>query len=687
MSLSREELRTYALNFVELGEEPDVLRLDCDLNVYLLDHCEITFSNVNPFFCYVNCGGILNEVFFRRKASSRAQIDCSGFGEGQNVLAYTGDTDFGHTTAQWDTVLSLGFAGLRERIVRYAAQNGTDPQKQRFYTQVLRVYDAMLRFLCRAAGEAAAAGYPEMARGLENLSRQAPQTLFEAMQVSIGYYVFQHLVEGTNLRTLGRLDSLFAPFAARETEETTRGFLLAYLKAIDSLQAPANIPFAIGGSDLQGHTLINPLSYMILDAYRKAGTNNTKFHILCAPDTPQNLIEQAFCAIREGNNSFVFMSDPKIIEALEKSGAEHADAVDYHIVGCYESGAAGELPCTCSTRVSIVKALEFALNGGRDALTGQLIGLPNTGSFDSFEALYTEFARQLAYLCDCGIRITCFHEAQNRFFHAAPILSGHYTSSLEKGADLYCGNGAKYNNSSVVALGLATAVDSLAAIRKLVYEDQTLTLSRLQQILRENWKDAEPLRQQILHKFPKYGMGDSRTDALAADVVKLLSDNVNGKPDGRGGVFRLGLISIDWRWEFGKKTGATADGRLAGQTISQNISANFGADRNGATAHLLSTARIDYSDVADGTVVDIDLHSSAIRGENGIRAAVSTLKTYFDMGGLAVHYNVLDTEVLKDAKVHPEKYPNLQVRLCGWNVLFSSLSEKEQDEFIARSVK
>jgi len=252
---------------------------------------------------------------------------------------------------------------------------------------------------------------------------------------------------------------------------------------------------------------------------------------------------------------------------------------------------------------------------------------------------------------------------------------------------LYCDYAAKYNNSSVNAIGLATAVDSLAAIRKAVFEDKILTLDEFIEILKSNWEGKEPLRLLIKNKFPKFGMNDKKTDAIAKDIVDVLSGAVSGKPNVKGGIYRLGLFSIDWRWEFGRKTAASANGRKAGETLSQNTSATFGADRDGATAHLLSVSAIDSSKTPNGTIVDIDLHSSSVRGENGLKTLISTLRTYFELGGFAVHYNVLDTEILKDAKLNPEKYPNLQVRLCGWNVLFSSLSEKEKDEFIARSIR
>jgi formate C-acetyltransferase len=332
-------------------------------------------------------------------------------------------------------------------------------------------------------------------------------------------------------------------------------------------------------------------------------------------------------------------------------------------------------------------ALEFTLNNGKTMLSQMQAGLQNSGNFDSFESLYVEFTRQLIYMCNCAMKITDLCEAHYKQVHSAPIFSGTYTSALEKGGDLYCDYTAKYNNSSVNGIGLATAVDSLVAIKKLVYDDKIMTLDNLIEILKSNWKNQEALRLTIKNKFPKFGINEGRTDKIAKDIVDVMHKAISGKPNVKGGVYRLGLFSINWRWEFGEKTGASADGRLAGETLSQNTSAAFGADRDGATAHLLSVASIDTSKTPNGAIVDIDLHSSAVRGENGLNTLFSTLKTYFELGGFAVHYNVLDTEVLKDAKLNPEKYPNLQVRLCGWNVLFSSLSEKEKDEFIARSIK
>ena len=682
----REELKNRIDSLVKNDNDIDVLENDCDIIEFMLDNCEFEILPKNRFFVTVNCRDLNYSKFIRLKKYSGMTKE-AGLLDGIKALAYEGEEDFSHTSAVFESVISLGIYGLRERVAKYLEKNSDTEKKKRFYKNLLRVYDAALRFMRRVGEAAMLCGKREMAGGILHLCEGSPINLYEALQTSFIYYNLQQFFEATPLRTLGRLDSLFYPYYKKEEKEFADRLLLDFLKEFDSYEVLANLPFALCGTDPDSHDLTNELSYALLDAYERAETCNIKLHLLCSKNTPVDFIEKAFCAVRRGNNSMVFMSDEKIIESLIKQGAEPADAAKYHVVGCYECGADGELPSTCNARINIVKALELALNGGRDMLTDKQIGLENDGNFDSYEALFAEFVRQMNHLCAMAMKATDLHEAHYGELHSAPFLSSTYPSAFENGEDLYCDYAAKYNNSSLNAIGLATAVDSLATIRKSVYEDKILTLDKLCDILKNNWKDNEYLRLTFKNKYPKYGQGDERTDEIAKRTVDALADAVCKKPNVKGGTYRLGLLSINWRWGIGEKTAATADGRFSGETVSQNTSASFGADKEGVSAHLISAARIDASNTPNGAIVDVDLHSSAVRGENGIKALITSLKTYFELGGFAVHYNVLDTEILKDAKIHPEKYPNLQVRLCGWNVLFNTLTEKEKDEFIARSVK
>ena len=688
MALSKVELLEYVKNnFSQSKDGENVLSIDCERIIFLLDNCEICIPKENRFFGRVDLSDLHWFLIEKRVKQSRKTMESLGLDVGERSLAYTGGGDFGHTTAEWKTIIQLGIYGLRNRLVSYAKKYNENSSKAGFYSLLISVYDAILRFMGRAADIAISMGKTEMAESLMALTTRAPKNLYEVMQTTILYYVLQHIIEGTNLRTLGRLDSLYYPYYIKEETQAGRALIEDFYREIDKLNAIANIPFAIGGTDINGKSLVNELSYVLVDVYKSLETNNTKFHILCSDDTPKALLESVFDGIRNGKNSMVFISDKRVIEALRNLNEELEDAVDYHVVGCYECGGNGELTCSCNGRINIPKAVELALNNGKDMLTNEQVGNPVDTPLDTFDDFYAAFVKQIQGLALKAIMITDIYEREYPNIHSAPILTGTYTCAVEKGGDLYCDYSAKYNNSSINAVGLATATDAIYTIKKLVYENKTLSLSSFVEILKSNWEGQEPLRMWIKNKLPKYGTGNAEVDLIAKDIVDKIADVINGRPNVKGGVYRLGTFSIDWRWAFGERTAASADGRKKGETLSQNTSASFGADTKGATSHLLSVSKIDSVRTPNGSIVDIDLHISAVKGKNGLNSLVSSLKTYFDLGGFAVHYNVLNSDVLRSAKDNPALYPNLQVRLCGWNVLFNSLSEREKDEFIARAEK
>jgi len=405
--VNRDELIKYTEANADIGNECDVLKTDCDIIVYLFDNCEITVPNENRYFVDVNCIGVKNMVRKDRVQKYKQEKIDSGLILGETALAHTGAYDFGHTNAGWESVIELGIWGLRKRIDKYAEKT-SDMKKLRFYQNIARVYDAALRFIKRAAEEAKVAGRCEMAAGLEHLRENSPSNLYEALQTSIVYYTLQQFFEGTPLRTLGRVDKLFYPYYKIEDKAIAHQMLYDYIMEVDRFKADANIPFAIGGTDIDGNSIVNELSYVMMDIYRNAGTADTKVHMFCSEDMPDDLLMQVFAGVRDGSNSIVFMNDGKVIESLEKLGEDHISASNYHVVGCYECGGDGELTCSCNARVSLPKALELALNKGRDMLTGELIGLENDGVFESFEDVYAEFARQISHIAKCAMRLQIF---------------------------------------------------------------------------------------------------------------------------------------------------------------------------------------------------------------------------------------------------------------------------------------
>lgn len=685
-----EEMKEYSRQFMDVSGITDVSDIDTDFYVYLLDNISTEVRDTNRFFVATNCEYISHDMYVKRRIPiTKKFLDETGMRPAVEAAAFNAGMDFGHTCPEWNNILGLGIAGLRQRAVDYAAREGNTTEQNRFYNNVIKVYDAAIRYMGRAADAADAAGKTEMANGIRNLMKDKPQNMFEAIQTLIIYYLLQHTVESTLLRTFWRLDQLLYPFYLKEKDPEYVHQLLTDLMITFNTMDPeaANIPFAIGGLDSQGNSVSNELSYMLLDAYQKAENHNIKVHLMCSQKTPRDLIAKALDGVRNGDNSMLFISDETVIKSLVNIGSTVEDARNYSIYGCYEAGAYDEMACSGACKLNIPKALEVALYRGQDLLSGKMIGLQHDRRFDSFEDVYAAFADQLHEFCRDLMRLSDNNERNARRLHFAPFFSSGFDRTMEFGGDIYAYNTAKYNNTSVVCVGLATVVDSLAAIRKLVFEDKTHTIDELIEILRNNWEGHEALRLTIKNRFPKYGQADNVTDDLARRVVKSLSDEINNQPNTKGGVYRLGVFSITWRWDMGKKTGATPDGRLAGETLSLNTGANFGATKHGATAHLISVAGIGNELTPDGSICDIDLHSSAVSGENGLKAMLAALESYFELGGFAVHYNVLDLETLKAARENPELYPDLQVRLCGWNTLFSGLNDYEKDEFIARAAE
>ena len=527
---------------------------------------------------------------------------------------------------------------------------------------------------------------------LRHLTVGAPETLLEAMQLSVIFYNLQCNVERDAVRSIGGLDRLFYPFYRRDlvcgrlTEAQARELFRYYFFKFYSMHVTANVPFYIGGRLADGSDATNELTYLLVEEYIGLDINDPKIHVRWHKNLPKPLVRLILGSIRDGRNSFVFLNDEVVEGALVALGEAPDDARNYTVIGCYEPAALGkEVPCTCTGRVNLPKAVLVAMNGGVDPDTGAVVGTPaDPDSYADFDAFYAAVLKQIAVFASRAETLIIAHERAYPSLNPAPLFSATLADCVARGVDAYSG-GAKYNNSAINAICIASTVDALAAVRRLVYEEKKLKLSEFAAVLRDNWQGHAELRQTALHRMPKYGNGDPAVDALAAQVMRDTAACINGKPNGRGGVFRCGFFSIDYRLTFGEKTGATADGRLAGEPLSKNMCAVTAMDREGVTALIRSATAVDYTDTPNGTVLDVVLYAGAVEGDAGICAMETLLETFMARRGFAMQINVLSPAVLRAAQENPEKYATLQVRLCGWNVYFTALSRVEQDEFIRQT--
>lgn len=677
------------LNFEELKEKLSYRKNDdsnykstLDDFIYLLDNAEIRIERDNTFFVRCEFEYLMSSIYDLRGQKVEKQVLTSEHMNARDLGVYKCRIDHGHTSPDWGNVFKFGLSGLKKRAQDYLLKT-TDAKKREYYGLIVDVYDAAIRFVLRTSEFAHNNGKHQMAQGLKNLTCNPPSNLFEAMQLSLVFYMLQHNLEGAFIRTMGRLDTLLMPFVTWEDDVT--GLCDAYLKEINSYEYDANIPFALSGTDMSGNDLTNQLSHIFLEEYAKLKLPYVKLHILYSEVTDKSLVRKALDAIRKGANSIVFVCDKTVKKSLEKLGISKEDYSDYAVVGCYEAMAKEELPCTCSCEINLAKVLEIALNNGGDMYTGKRLTNVFCSSANTYDELYAEFLKQLKIFCKKTMELT--NELEKNFHRilCAPFLSSTYNSCMENGGDIYSDYSAGYNNTSLNALGIATVVDSLMAIKFLLSAEPGMTIDRFREILKNNWENHEILRRRVIKNAPKYGNGNMEADLMAKDIVNVISSEVNGKPNSKGGVYRLGTFSIDWRIDYGKKTSATPDGRLKGEPISQNTTASFGADKNGATSHILSMCTIDQTMTANGSVLDLDLHQSAVKGEAGLNAFKSLIEIFEKSGGFAIHINVLNADTLKKARLNPELYPNLQVRLCGWNALFSKLGKETQNELIMRA--
>lgn len=685
--LSREILLSRVLELAGDESRSRVIR-KAEIVAFILDNARLEISPFDLFCDRLDREGIMEEV---NKKWSKILIEKGGAdlietNDGEPCGAYDGNADFGHTCPDYNSILTLGIPGLISRL-ESSLESATDECRE-FYETSLTAYKAFRRLLLRFADayEKQASVSPIAAAVSENcrfLADNKPETLLQALELIAIYYRTQHHVEGTITRSLGRLDVLIEPYykEGSESDEILRYFL----NRMNDRFFSANIPFTIGGEDVAKNRNIERLDLRILEIYESLNIPSPKIQIRVGKNTPRSIVSKACQMIKSGTNSIVFCNDRTVIDSFLKNGHTAEDAMNYVMIGCYEPSTMGsEVSCTCAGNVVLPKAVECALNGGRDMISGKLVGLACPDSFESFNDFYGEVKRQAEYFADQSMRRIRAKETFMMEISPSPLFSGSMQCCIDSGTDAYAG-GAKYNFTSVNVFGIGTAVDSIFAVKKLVFDDGAVSITELREILKNNWEGNEKLRLTAKNKCLKYGDGVAEADHLAADLMSNTVNRINGSPNNRNGRFRAGAFSVDARIPYGRRCAASADGRPAGEPLSKNMSPSDGTGKNGVTAMIGSACAIDYSEISNGTVLDVVLHRSAVSGTDGLTAMEGLVYSFLDKGGFAIQINVLDPAVLREAQAMPEKHKNLQVRLCGWNVLFVNLKKQEQDEFIAMS--
>ena len=598
--------------------------------------------------------------------------------------------DYDHSTPVWQRLFDLGFVGILAESEAIRASRDLTEEQDAFFEGVRITYSAILDFIDRLTVLAdATEGSEMMAAALRSLRRGAPTTFYEALLLSYIYFMSDEHVAYLQVRSLSNFDRQLYPLFKADLdrgvpEDELRRQLAYYFLQFTAIGNYWGQPVYLGGEKADGSTEINELSYVFLDVYDKMGIYNPKVQIKVAESIPKDFLLKALDMVRRGHNSIAFVSDQLIRRSLMRNeGATEDEARLAPVTGCYEYGMGGSYGCGMNY-LNLMKPLEYALHRGNDGIKPVMGGLdcPSPEEYSTFEELYAEYKRQLRYAIDITIDTVNGFEDYLHYINPQPLLSGTFPKCLEAGKDALAGG------TSSLCLGfIADIADSLTMIKKYVFDKKKITLPELVAMLDNNFEGNERFRLKLLADRDKYGNNRELPDSIATDIIAFSAENTQGRPNSklRGGHWHCGFHVARMSYNQAPLTASSPNGRLIGTELSKNVSASMGQNREGATAAILSATKIDATAFVGDAPLDLGLLPSAVKGEDGLEAMYGLLMTFVRRGGHAIHINVFNADTLRDAQANPEKYRDLQIRVCGWNVLWNNINKEEQDGFIRQA--
>ena len=618
--------------------------------------------------------------------------------------------DFDHSVPDWRVILKIGFPGMKERLCKYAVKGDA------FYEGLHIVMNAMLAGIDRFIEQ----GKKNLVEGervkgkerlekeiacLERLRNGPPQTAYDVMMFVWLYFFWSEHLDGVQCRSLPELDVFLSAYyeadvaAGRTDEVEFREQVKHFLWQWGSVANYWNQPAGFGGTNPDGTSAFNHVSRIILDVVDECALPTPKFLVKVAPNTPDWAWNKMLDMARR-HRSIAFIGEEPAAKALKKwCEATDEDCRTMVLRGCYEFDLADSCNRTGCGYVNLLKPIENMLaeaakeskeesvkgKGRRVEGEGEGQGEGVWENGERFEDFRDEYLRRLAHVADRCTAVAFEFEKVLADVNPADLMTLSTEYALKMRKDAFANGCPRGNDTAILSAGLGSAVDSLLAVKEIVYERKELSLSELGNVMAADWKGHEKLRLRMLRSKRKWGNNDAEANALGSELMECYGSHLNGVPNSRGGVFLASGHSARQFIELAKKIGATPDGRKAREEMSKNLSPAMGADTEGATALVNTLASSDVTKMPGDYPLDMMLHPSVCSGEKGLRTMRSMVEMFHRNGGSVIQFTVFSAEELRDAQAHPEKYENLQVRVCGWNVRWNDMSKEEQDAYIRRA--
>lgn len=628
-------------------------------------------------------------------------------------------TALGNIAVNYRKALSKGLRGvieeIEEKLEGFVPRTVQDINKQTFWQAGKISCEAVITFAHRYADrlhrEADAAAGEQRRRELlemEDILRKVPEfpatTFREALQSFWIIYTVLHVEGDPHAILMGRFDQYMYPFYSKDkaegriTEEEAVELLAclwikstSIIKLMDSVTTRtfAGFPLfqnvTVGGQGERGEDATNELSKLMLDAVRLARVPQPsvgfRYHNKVDPDMMQKVCE----TITEGLGYPAIMNDNCIVPKHLARGASLEEARNY-CTNCVETDVEGMTDSRAhSGYVNFPKCLLLAINDGVDLETGRQVGL-KTGRLDdftTFDEVMKAYEAQVAHFVRLIVKAYDLIDGAHAVHAPEPFTSCFIDDCIQTGMTRQEG-GARYNFSGIFGAGLASASDSLAAIRKLCFDDRSVSPAEIIKVLENNFDDGLQIRR-LCEEAPKFGNDDDYVDLLAREASHIFCREVTSHPCMRGGIYIPELHSVSAHVYFGEMTGATPDGRLRGMAFSDGASPAQGKDTVGPTASVRSMTKIDHQEVLQGVLYNQKFSASLLKSPGAIACFEDYIRTYCDLGGHHIQFNVMSTADLRKAQETPEAYRDLIVRVAGYSAYFTELNRNTQDEIIART--
>lgn len=628
---------------------------------------------------------------------------------------------YGETTPGWERLLTLGISGIRKEVENALAKlddaHVGDLEKMFFLKSELLVCEGIITLANRhaqlAEEMAAKCADPVRKAELEKIAgvcRRVPEhpatSFYEAVQSVLFYEYAIYMEQNASSYNLGRIDQYLYPYYKADIEngvmtkddaQELLDCLWIKIAELSLFQDEVTAQYAAGycitvnvtpgGIDQFGNDAVNPLSYQVIQATMdvrfKEPNLSVRYNISKNPDS---FLRKAIESIRMGLTMPAIHHDDAGIRMMLNKGVPLSEAWDWNPCGCVETNLAGRMKqYTDMADINLGGIIEMALNDGISRKTGKRVSVStgNPASFKTFDDFFAAVKTHICYFVDVVTSGNQLLDYLSMNYRPVPCLSLTFPHCIERATD-YSMGGAKYNcGGGVITVGQADIINSLAAVRHLVYDEKKLSMADLCKALAADFAGYEDI-QKLCLDAPKYGNDDERVDGMVGEVFTYIIDQFE-KYDTKFGKMTTGMLPVSGNTPIGEWVGALPSGRNAWTPLTDGIGATGGTDVNGPTALLKSVSRIPHARYTQGTQLNMKMEPAILAGDEGMAHMVNLLKTLCTLDVYHAQFNVVDKETLLAAQKQPEQHKDLLIRVAGYTAFFVELGKEIQDEIIGRT--